>query len=152
MSHSVKMPALGESVTEGTVTRWLKAEGDQVAEDEPLLEVSTDKVDTEIPSPASGTVLRIVVAEDETAAVGAELAVIGDASEGSGGGGDAAAPEPAAPAEPEPSRRPRPQPDAGARGGGAVGPARRGAIDRDRAAPGGPERRPGLRAAARERP
>ena len=111
MSHSVKMPALGESVTEGTVTRWLKAEGDQVAEDEPLLEVSTDKVDTEIPSPASGTVLRIVVAEDETAPVGAELAVIGDPSEGSGGGGDAAAPEPAAPAEPEEAAAAEPEPE-----------------------------------------
>ena len=72
------MPALGESVTEGTVTRWLKQEGDQVAADEPLLEVSTDKVDTEIPSPAAGVLQRIVVGEDETVEVGAELAVIGD--------------------------------------------------------------------------
>ncbi len=78
MSTSVTMPALGESVTEGTVTRWLKQEGDQVAADEPLLEVSTDKVDTEIPSPAAGVLQRIVVGEDETVAVGAELAVIGD--------------------------------------------------------------------------
>ena len=67
------MPALGESVTEGTVTRWLKQEGDQVDADEPLLEVSTDKVDTEIPSPASGVLTKIVVGEDETVAVGAEL-------------------------------------------------------------------------------
>jgi 2-oxoglutarate dehydrogenase E2 component (dihydrolipoamide succinyltransferase) len=74
------MPALGESVTEGTVTRWLKQEGDQVAVDEPLLEVSTDKVDTEIPSPAAGVLTKIVVAEDETVAVGAELAVIGGGS------------------------------------------------------------------------
>src|SRR5687767_4722104 len=78
MSTSVTMPALGESVTEGTVTRWLKQEGDEVAADEPLLEVSTDKVDTEIPSPAAGVLQRIVVGEDETVAVGAELAVIGD--------------------------------------------------------------------------
>ncbi len=81
------MPALGESVTEGTVTRWLKQEGDEVAADEPLLEVSTDKVDTEIPSPAAGVLQRIVVGEDETVAVGAELAVIGG-SGGSSGGGD----------------------------------------------------------------
>jgi len=78
MSVSVTMPALGESVTEGTVTRWLKKEGDTVQADEPLLEVSTDKVDTEIPAPASGVLVRIVAQEDETVAVGAELAVIGD--------------------------------------------------------------------------
>jgi 2-oxoglutarate dehydrogenase E2 component (dihydrolipoamide succinyltransferase) len=76
----VTMPALGESVTEGTVTRWLKAEGDTVAVDEPLLEVSTDKVDTEIPSPVAGTVLRILVREDETVPVGAQLAMVGTAS------------------------------------------------------------------------
>ncbi|GAB4082959.1 2-oxoglutarate dehydrogenase, E2 component, dihydrolipoamide succinyltransferase [Modestobacter muralis] len=91
MPTSVTMPALGESVTEGTVTRWLKQEGDQVEVDEPLLEVSTDKVDTEIPSPAAGVLTKIVVAEDETVEVGAELAVIG-------GGDDAA---PAAPAQEE---------------------------------------------------
>ncbi len=79
MSFSVTMPALGESVTEGTVTRWLKNEGDMVAMDEPLLEVSTDKVDTEIPSPAAGILSRIVVGVDQTVAVGAELAVIGAA-------------------------------------------------------------------------
>ena len=78
MTFSVTMPALGESVTEGTVTRWLKNEGDHVNVDEPLLEVSTDKVDTEIPSPVSGTLTRIVVAIDSTVAVGAELAVIED--------------------------------------------------------------------------
>ena len=77
MAFSVQMPALGESVTEGTVTRWLKQEGDAVEVDEPLLEVSTDKVDTEIPSPAAGVLQRIVVSEDETVEVGAELAVIG---------------------------------------------------------------------------
>ena len=77
---SVTLPALGESVTEGTVTRWLKSVGDDVAVDEPLLEVSTDKVDTEIPSPVAGTLLEILVGEDETAEVGADLARIGDAS------------------------------------------------------------------------
>jgi 2-oxoglutarate dehydrogenase E2 component (dihydrolipoamide succinyltransferase) len=71
------MPALGESVTEGTITRWLKQEGERVELDEPLWEVSTDKVDTEIPSPVSGTLLEITVGEDETVEVGAELAVIG---------------------------------------------------------------------------
>ena len=80
MVYSVAMPALGESVTEGTVTRWLKQEGDTVDVDEPLVEVSTDKVDTEIPSPTAGVLQRIVVSEDETVAVGAELAVIGDAA------------------------------------------------------------------------
>jgi pyruvate dehydrogenase E2 component (dihydrolipoamide acetyltransferase) len=78
MTFSVKMPALGESVTEGTVTRWLKAEGDHVALDEPLLEVSTDKVDTEIPSPAAGVLQKILVAVDSVAPVGAELAIIAD--------------------------------------------------------------------------
>ena len=80
MAFSVQMPALGESVTEGTVTRWLKGEGDLVEAGEPLLEVSTDKVDTEIVSPASGPLQRIVAAEDETVEVGGELAVIGDVS------------------------------------------------------------------------
>ena len=96
----VTMPALGESVTEGTVTRWLKQEGDQVEVDEPLLEVSTDKVDTEIPSPAAGVLTKIIVAEDETVEVGAELAVIG----GGSGGSAPAAPAASAPAEqPQPS-------------------------------------------------
>jgi pyruvate dehydrogenase E2 component (dihydrolipoamide acetyltransferase) len=81
MAYSVAMPALGESVTEGTVTRWLKNEGDTVEVDEPLVEVSTDKVDTEIPSPAAGVLQRIVVPADETVEVGAELAVIGDSSD-----------------------------------------------------------------------
>src|SRR6516165_6371362 len=76
MSVSVSMPQLGESVTEVTVTRWLKKEGERVEVDEPLLEVSTDKVDTEIPSPASGILRSIAVDEDETVAVGAQLAVI----------------------------------------------------------------------------
>ncbi|WOT37370.1 2-oxoglutarate dehydrogenase, E2 component, dihydrolipoamide succinyltransferase [Streptomyces coeruleorubidus] len=102
----VVLPALGESVTEGTVTRWLKSVGDSVEADEPLLEVSTDKVDTEIPAPASGTLLEIVVGEDETAEVGAKLAVIGEA-----GAAPAAAPAqeaPAAPAQPEPTPAPAP--------------------------------------------
>src|SRR3954467_12283371 len=89
MAVSVTMPRLGESVSEGTVTRWLKQEGEQVEADEPLLEVSTDKVDTEIPAPASGVLQSIKVQEDETVEVGVELAVIGDEgdSEGSAGGG-----------------------------------------------------------------
>jgi 2-oxoglutarate dehydrogenase E2 component (dihydrolipoamide succinyltransferase) len=89
MTFSVTMPALGESVSEGTVTRWLKAEGDHVNVDEPLLEVSTDKVDTEIPSPVSGTLQKIVVQIDQTVPVGAELAIIAD-------GASASAPAPAA--------------------------------------------------------
>ncbi|MBB6417111.1 2-oxoglutarate dehydrogenase, E2 component, dihydrolipoamide succinyltransferase [Streptomyces sp. AK010] len=104
----VVLPALGESVTEGTVTRWLKSVGDSVEADEPLLEVSTDKVDTEIPAPTSGTLLEIVVGEDETAEVGAKLAVIGVA-----GAAPAAAPAqeaPAAPAQPEPTPAPAPAP------------------------------------------
>ncbi len=80
MDFSVTMPALGESVSEGTVTRWLKSEGDHVNVDEPLLEVSTDKVDTEIPSPVAGTLTRIVVAIDQTVPVGAELAIIADSA------------------------------------------------------------------------
>jgi len=90
MTFSVTMPALGESVSEGTVTRWLKAEGDHVNVDEPLLEVSTDKVDTEIPSPVAGTLQKIIVQIDQTVPVGAELAIIAD-------GAVAAAPVAAAP-------------------------------------------------------
>ncbi len=100
MAFSVQMPALGESVTEGTVTRWLKQEGDQVEVDEPLLEVSTDKVDTEIPSPAAGVLQRIVAAEDETVEVGGELAVIGDSADDSGGSDDADQADQADQAEP----------------------------------------------------
>ena len=95
MAFSVQMPALGESVTEGTVTRWLKRVGDTVDADEPLLEVSTDKVDTEIPSPVSGVVLEIKVAEDEVVPVGAELALIGAAGAAKP---EAPAPKPEAPA------------------------------------------------------
>ncbi|MSR97298.1 2-oxoglutarate dehydrogenase, E2 component, dihydrolipoamide succinyltransferase [Arthrobacter sp. BL-252-APC-1A] len=92
MSETVNLPALGESVTEGTVTRWLKQVGDTVAVDEPLLEVSTDKVDTEIPSPVAGVIEEILVAEDETAEVGEALVRIGD---GSGSSSDSDSPEPA---------------------------------------------------------
>ncbi|WP_322612519.1 2-oxoglutarate dehydrogenase, E2 component, dihydrolipoamide succinyltransferase [Dermacoccus abyssi] len=84
--EKVTMPALGESVTEGTITRWLKAEGDDVAVDEPLLEVSTDKVDTEVPSPVAGKLTKILVSEDETVPVGADLAVIGGEAGGSSSG------------------------------------------------------------------
>src|SRR3954453_18292861 len=100
MSESVSLPALGESVTEGTVTRWLKQEGDQGEVDEPLLEVSTDKMDTEIPSPAAGVLTKIVVAEDATVDVGAELAVIGGDA-----GGDGAAPAQEAPAQEAPAQQ-----------------------------------------------
>ena len=101
MSESVNLPALGESVTEGTVTRWLKNVGDRVEVDEPLLEVSTDKVDTEIPSPIAGVIEAILVAEDETVEVGTPLVTIGDGSDG----GDAA---PAAPAEAAPDAQAAP--------------------------------------------
>ena len=125
MSVSVKMPQLGESVTEGIVTRWLKKEGDEISSDEPLLEVSTDKVDTEIPAPATGVLLRILAHEDETVAVGAELAVIGEANEaplrstpdGAADGSAPAAPpqDSVAESEPEPAEAPQgeaPQPAA----------------------------------------
>jgi 2-oxoglutarate dehydrogenase E2 component (dihydrolipoamide succinyltransferase) len=102
MSFSVTMPALGESVTEGTVTRWLKKEGDHVAVDEPLLEVSTDKVDTEIPSPVAGVLQKIVVQVDSTVAVGAELAVIADSA------GATSAPAQSAPAQAAPTPPPAP--------------------------------------------
>ncbi|WP_322409049.1 2-oxoglutarate dehydrogenase, E2 component, dihydrolipoamide succinyltransferase [Microbacterium invictum] len=109
MSTSVVLPALGESVTEGTVTRWLKKVGDTVQADEGLLEISTDKVDTEIPSPISGVIEEILVDEDETVEVGAVLAKIGDGS----GGGDEPAPEDAqeepAPAEPAQAEEPAAQ-------------------------------------------
>ena len=92
MSHEVTLPALGESVTEGTVTRWLKNVGDTVAVDEPLVEISTDKVDTEIPSPVAGVIEEILVAEDDTVEVGAVLVRVGDGS----GAAAPAAPAPAA--------------------------------------------------------
>jgi 2-oxoglutarate dehydrogenase E2 component (dihydrolipoamide succinyltransferase) len=103
------MPQLGESVTEGTVTRWLKAEGDHVDADEPLLEVSTDKVDTEVPSPASGTLLSIKVQEDETVEIGVELAVIGEAG---ADGGSPSAPAVAEQAAPEPEPEPEAEAEA----------------------------------------
>src|ERR1041384_7681536 len=102
MPVSVTMPRLGESVTEGTVTRWLKQEGERVEADEPLLEVSTDKVDTEIPSPAAGVLTRIVVHEDETVEVGAELATIdgdGEASSAPASSEDSASAEDSASSE-----------------------------------------------------
>ncbi|AJW38668.1 2-oxoglutarate dehydrogenase, E2 component, dihydrolipoamide succinyltransferase [Rhodococcus sp. 06-418-5] len=116
MAFSVQMPALGESVTEGTVTRWLKQEGDTVEVDEPLLEVSTDKVDTEIPSPAAGVLTKIVAQEDDTVEIGGELAQIGDAGEAPSSDAPAedsapaeeAAPEEAA-EEPTPAAEPEPQ-------------------------------------------
>jgi pyruvate dehydrogenase E2 component (dihydrolipoamide acetyltransferase) len=104
MTFSVTMPALGESVTEGTVTRWLKKEGDQIAVDEPLLEVSTDKVDTEIPSPVAGVLQKIVVQVDSTVAVGAELAIIAE----SNGATKAAAPAPTAAPVSTPTPAPTP--------------------------------------------
>jgi pyruvate dehydrogenase E2 component (dihydrolipoamide acetyltransferase) len=101
-STPVTLPALGESVSEGTVTQWLKQVGDQVEVDEALLEVSTDKVDTEIPSPVAGTLLEIKVAEDETVEIGAELAIIGEA---------AAAPDKQAEPEPEQDQEAEPEPE-----------------------------------------
>src|ERR671939_353771 len=90
----VVMPQMGVSVSEGTITKWLKQEGDQVESDEPLLEISTDKVDTEVPSPGSGTLTQILVQEGETVEVGTKLAVIGGAP------AEAGAPEAEAPPEP----------------------------------------------------
>src|SRR5215475_11674270 len=107
MPVSVTMPRLGESVSEGTVTRWLKKEGERVEADEPLLEVSTDKVDTEIPAPAAGVLTAIKVGEDETVDVGVELAVIDETGSATG-----AATQPA-PAEPATLGEPREQPPAG---------------------------------------
>ncbi len=127
MSESVKMPALGESVTEGTVSSWLKAVGDTVEADEPLLEVATDKVDTEVPSPASGVLLEIRVPEDETVEVGTVLAIIGDPSEAGSAPAPAApapaaeTPAPAAQAAPEPTPAPAAEPAAPQTGGSAEG-------------------------------
>jgi pyruvate dehydrogenase E2 component (dihydrolipoamide acetyltransferase) len=107
---TVTMPELGESITEGTITRWLKQEGDEVKADEPLFEISTDKVDTEVPSPVSGVLQQIKVQADETVEVGAELAVIGG-----GGGGEAAAPE----AEEQPAEREQAREETAEGGAGA---------------------------------
>src|SRR5713101_4723068 len=98
----VVMPQMGVSVSEGTITRWLKQEGEQIEADEPLLEISTDKVDTEVPSPASGTLTQILVQEGETVDVGTKLAVIG-------GDGTAAAPQEEVPLPPEPPSEPATQ-------------------------------------------
>ena len=124
MSESVKMPALGESVTEGTVSSWLKAVGDTVEADEPLLEVATDKVDTEVPSPASGVLLEIRVPEDETVEVGTVLAIIGDPSEAGSAPAPAAPAPQAAPEPPAPAPAPAaeaPAPAAPQAGGSAEG-------------------------------
>ncbi|WP_439664278.1 2-oxoglutarate dehydrogenase, E2 component, dihydrolipoamide succinyltransferase [Lentzea sp. HUAS TT2] len=125
MAFSVQMPALGESVTEGTVTRWLKQEGDRVEVDEPLLEVSTDKVDTEIPSPAAGVLQKIVAQEDDTVEVGGELAVIGDgdAAPAAAPAPEQEAPAPAkeeAPAAPAPAQEEAPAAPAPAQSGGSA--------------------------------
>ncbi len=111
MAYSVILPELGERVTEGTVTRWLKQVGDVVEVDEPLLEISTDKVDTEVPAPAAGTLQRIVVREDETVEVGAQLAVLDDGTD-SAHDAEAAESELASVPQkaPEPSAPPRPAP------------------------------------------
>ncbi|MFL5880394.1 MAG: 2-oxoglutarate dehydrogenase, E2 component, dihydrolipoamide succinyltransferase [Actinomycetota bacterium] len=130
---TVTMPELGESITEGTITRWLKQEGDEVQADEPLFEVSTDKVDTEVPSPVAGVLQQIKVQADETVEVGAELAVIGG-----GGGGEAAAPA----AEEQPAERERARQEPAEGGAGAEAeqepeakPAAKGRTRQDRAAP-----------------
>ncbi|MFF5531163.1 2-oxoglutarate dehydrogenase, E2 component, dihydrolipoamide succinyltransferase [Streptomyces cinerochromogenes] len=132
MAVSVTLPALGESVTEGTVTRWLKAEGERVEADEPLLEVSTDKVDTEIPAPASGVLASIKVAEDETVEVGAELALIDD-----GTGAPAAAPAPAAAEAPAPAPAAEPAPAPVAEAPAAEAPAAPAPAPAAEAAPAG---------------
>jgi len=113
VATNVTLPQLGESVTEGTVTRWLKSVGDAISADEPLVEISTDKVDTEIPAPASGTLLEIAAPVDAVVAVGGLLAVIGESSNGTGGGGGAApaaAPSAPAPAVATPPAAPAPTP------------------------------------------
>ena len=111
----VTLPALGESVSEGTISRWLKAVGDTVEADEPLLEVSTDKVDTEIPSPVAGTLLEIRFNEDDVAEVGAVLAIVGDAAAAAPAPAAAPTPAPAAPAAPAPTPAPAPAAPAPAR-------------------------------------
>ena len=119
MSTEVTLPALGESVTEGTISRWLKTVGDTIEADEPLVEVSTDKVDTEVPSPATGTLLEIRVQEDEDAEVGSVLAIIGEQSEVSGSDSPAE-PEPAAASDPEPATQQTPTDPAGTANGTEV--------------------------------
>ncbi len=131
MAVSVTMPRLGESVSEGTVTRWLKKEGERVEADEPLLEVSTDKVDTEIPSPAAGIVSSIKVQEDETVDVGVELATIDDGA----GGEDSAA---AAPPQSEPAAVPEPRAEAPAQPAQPAAAAAAAAVPEQPAAPDEP--------------
>jgi 2-oxoglutarate dehydrogenase E2 component (dihydrolipoamide succinyltransferase) len=155
MSESVSLPALGESVTEGTVTRWLKNVGDRVEVDEPLLEVSTDKVDTEIPSPVAGVIEAILVQEDETVEVGTALVTIGD---GSGAAAAPAAPEaaapvteaaPAAPAEPAaPAAEPVAQAPAAAPAAPAAPVAQAPAAPAEPAAPAAPAAEPVAQAPA----
>ncbi|MGK2319032.1 2-oxoglutarate dehydrogenase, E2 component, dihydrolipoamide succinyltransferase [Gordonia rhizosphera NBRC 16068] len=124
MAFSVQMPALGESVTEGTVTRWLKEEGDTVEADEPLLEVSTDKVDTEIPAPASGVLTKIIAQEDDVVEVGGELALIGEAGEQAPAEAPAPSePAPAPAAEAAPAPEPEPEPAAAPAPAASTGPA-----------------------------
>ncbi|MDV6275417.1 2-oxoglutarate dehydrogenase, E2 component, dihydrolipoamide succinyltransferase [Rhodococcus erythropolis] len=124
MAFSVQMPALGESVTEGTVTRWLKQEGDTVEVDEPLLEVSTDKVDTEIPSPVAGVLTKIVAQEDDTVEIGGELAQIGEAGEAAAPAAEAPAPAAEeAPAEESPAEEAPAAEAPAASGGSAEGTA-----------------------------
>ena len=107
---SIQMPQLGETIIEGTILKWLKAEGETVERDEPLFEISTDKVDTEVPSPVAGTVTKILVGEGETVPVGTELAEVstGDGAGEAAGEAPAAAAD-AAPASPEPTGSPRPR-------------------------------------------
>ena len=165
MSVSVSMPQLGESVTEGTVTRWLKKEGERVEADEPLLEVSTDKVDTEIPSPVAGILRGITVAEDETVAVGAELAVIDENGAQAPAGGDGGAgpeprrrqAEPAAEAEPaaqaEPAAPAESPADGYSSGGQEYPQAARSPVSSPRPSPGTrTPARAGTRAAGTRRP
>ncbi|MGH8987770.1 MAG: biotin/lipoyl-containing protein, partial [Acidimicrobiales bacterium] len=104
------MPQLGETVTEGTITRWMKSVGEQIERDEPLFEVSTDKVDSEVPAPASGVLSEILVQEGETVAVGARLAVISDGQTGAVGAEPATAQAPSAPAPPPPPAPSAPAP------------------------------------------
>ena len=141
MPTEVKMPQMGESIYEGTVTKWLKNEGEAIKKDEPLYELSTDKVDTEIPSPAAGVLTKIIAQEDDTVEVGGDLAVIGDASEDGASAAptqapsqpeaepepepEAAAPaqpEPEPAAQPEPERQPEPAAPAAQRDGGSATP------------------------------
>ena len=142
MATPVKMPELGESITEGTITRWIKQEGDRVEADEPLFEVSTDKVDTEVPSPVAGVLKTIKVQADETVEVGAELAIIEQDGEGEGGE-DEGGQDKQAEAEPARAsrRRRRPRPRRAAR---RPAPRRSGSRRRPRptAATRRPRRRP----------